>query len=143
MRLLPALIALAIPGCSGHPTPEENALVLKIESMVSLPQGGGELKCYERHYTLLEGKEVDAYAGTALDIPARSQVLVGHYRFGGHPGVYWAESAHELPPEIMDGGCDDITVFHLVGDPVKSISAQCSSTFAGASPLKVSPPRTC
>ena len=144
MRILPAFIVLACLGCSGHPNPEEKALISKVESMVSLPKGGGKLKCYERHYVLLEGKEIDAYVGFPLsERSGRSQLLVGQYRFGGRPGVYWAKRAKDLPPEIMDGGCDDISVFHLVGDPETSILAKCSPTIAGVPPDEIVPPHTC
>jgi hypothetical protein len=144
VRIWPAFVALFFLGCGGRPTPDERALVSKVEAMVLLPKGGGKLQCYERHYALLKGKEIDAYVGFPLSgRSGRSQLLVGRYRFGGHPGVYWAKSAKDLPPEIMDGGCDDIAVFHLVGDPETSISAKCSPTIAGVPPDEITPPRKC
>jgi hypothetical protein len=130
-------------GCTGHPTPEEQALVSKVESQVRLPKGGGELKCYERYYALLAGKELDAYMGVPLIGLAGRNVLIGEYRRGSRPGVHWASSATELPPKIMDGGCDDMTVFHVVGDQEPSIKAFCSTTIAGVPPDEISPPVTC
>ena len=142
MRPLLAFLAVTCFGCTGHPTPEEQALVSKVESIVKLPKGGGELKCYERRYALLQGKEVEEYVGVPLSGLAGRKLLVGHYQLGNEPGVHWTDSAKDLP-EIMDGGCNDIRVWHVVGDQEASIAATCSSTIAGVSPEEVIPPVTC
>jgi hypothetical protein len=58
-------------------------------------------------------------------------------------GVYGAANYEDLPPPIMDGGCDDIRVSHIVGDVESQIFAKCSPTFAAAQGDEVTPPRTC
>ena len=143
MRTFPFFLALACFGCAASPTPDESALVSKVESAVLLPKGGGDLKCYERHYALLQGKELDDYVGVPLTGLAGRKVLVGHYRFGGHPGVFWVKSAKDFPLEIMDGGCDEIRVLHIVGELEPSIAATCAETIAGVAPEEIIPPRSC
>jgi hypothetical protein len=143
MRALLAFLALICFGCTAdHPTPEERALVSKVESIVTLPKGGGDLKCYERHYALLQGKEMEQYVGASLSGLAGRKLLVGHYQLGDKPGIHWAQSAKELPKR-MDGGCNDIRVWHRVGDKEANIAATCESNIAGLSPKEVVPPVAC
>lgn len=142
MRVLPTILALACFGCTGHPTADEKALVAEVEKLVALPKGGGELKCYERHYTILRGKDAENYVGVPLDGLNNRALLVGRYRIGSEPGIHWAKNATELPA-IADGGCNDIRVVHVVGNQEKSIPATCSITMAGVPPTEVTPPVTC
>ncbi|MDR2858118.1 MAG: hypothetical protein LBV50_09755 [Novosphingobium sp.] len=142
MRTLPAILALACFGCTEHPTAGEKALISEVENLVALPKGGGELKCYERHYTILRGKDIEKYAGTALVWLGKRELLIGHYRIGSKPGVHWVKNVDKLP-NIMDGGCNDIRIIHVVGIHEKSIPATCSFTYAGDVPEEVMLPVTC
>ena len=115
----------------------------KVESIVTFPKGGGKLQCYERHYALLEGKELDEYVGTSLPALAGRKLLVGHYRLGANPGVHWAQTLKDMPPEMGDGGCNDIGILHVVGDSEREIRATCSLNIAGVAPDEVVPPVAC
>jgi hypothetical protein len=130
-------------GCSDHPTSEEQALVAKVEGAILLPKGAGSPRCYERHYALLQGKAIDEYVGASLSGLRGRALLVGKYQLGPHPGIYWAKSAKDLPQEIADGGCRNIHVWYVLGDPLKKMDVSCSPNFAGVEPTEVTPPVTC
>ena len=143
VRILVALSLFSASACSERITSDQAALIANVEKRVAMPKGAGDLKCYERHYSVLRDKEVDTYLGFHLSRTAGRSLLVGTYRFGGHPGVYWTRSTDDLPRKIEDGGCDDIGILHMVGDPERSIPAMCSTTMAGSMPDQVNPPRRC
>jgi hypothetical protein len=143
MRFLPTFIALLCLGCTKHPTAEEKALISAVEDVVTLPKGGGKVACYGRHYALLESKEADEYLGIPLARLAGRQLLVGEYRRGERPGVYWAKSSKDLPQAIYDGGCDNMQIIHIVGDPVREIVASCSTDIGGDIPNEIDPAVTC
>lgn len=92
---------------------------------------------------MLQGKAMDDYVGAPLSGLRGRRLLVGEYRIGPHPGVYLAKGVKDLPPEVADGGCDNIQVWYVVGDLPKRIAATCSANIAGVSPAEISPPVTC
>ncbi len=124
------------------------ALISKVESIVSLPQGAGRLQCYARHYALLQGKEIADWWGIEETKMAGRKLLVGRYMvMDGYlrnekPGVFWSSSIKDLP-EIMDAGCSQLNVYHMVGEDEAHIRAFCSANIDGHSPEKVEPPVTC
>ena len=142
-RATAAMLVLACSSCSVLPTSQEKALVTDVERRVKLPKGAGSLKCYERHYALLQGPELDEYMGVPLEGLRGRAVLVGLYRLGKQPGIHWAQNAKMLPAKIADGGCSNINVFHVVGEREKRLDAYCSETFAGVPEEQVSPPVSC
>lgn len=144
LRTSAALVTLFCFGCTVQPSADEKTLISKVERIVRLPKGAGELNCYARHYALLQSKALDDYMGFPVQgLPGR-KVLVGVYRRGDdEPGVHWAGDATKLPPKIGDGGCSDISVFHVVGDRERDIEAVCATNFAGVPPTEVIPPVTC
>ena len=135
MRAVLLLLPLTCSACG--PTAEENALISKVESTVVLPKGAGSLACYERHYALLRGDQVQEYIGP-LKI---DRMLVGRYIPSDKPGVHWERNADHLP-KIYDAGCGLIEVFYAVGID-KSPRAFCATNLAGVSPEVVEPPRSC
>ena len=143
MRTTHIILVLACFGCGYAPSDEDKALVADIESRVSLPKGGGKLQCYKRLYAIFEGEEINKHWGTHIPHLFGRKLVEGRYIFGGRPGIYWTKNAKDLEPEIMDGGCNDIFVEHLTGDPPEAIHAECSADISGGGPEEISPPRDC
>ena len=142
MRSLAILVCLSsLAGCSAHPTDAERALLTRVEKEVVLPEGGGELQCYERHYLLLKGEEADKFAG--FRVPGGS-LLVAKYLHGRNakPGIYWAKNDNELP-KIYDAGCSVLEFWYAPGAPHERAQASCSPDIAGHSPDTINPPVTC
>ncbi len=86
-----AMLAQAVP----HPTPEETALMDRIEHEVRLPEGASPLARYHRSYAWLGDRTVIAiYEDFSDDPPARRWI---------EPGAL---------PVINDGGCSVVTIFY-------------------------------
>ena len=143
MRAAPILFVLACCGCDYAPSADDKTLIADLESRVSLPKGGGKLQCYERLYLISEGEEINKRWDTNFPKVSGRKLVEGRYTFGGRPGIYWTKTPKDLGPEIMDGGCNDIYVTHLTGEPVTLIAATCSEDISGAGPEEISPPRSC
>lgn len=136
------ILAVALAGCVERPSLQERELVSSVEQRVKLPSGVGSLRCYERHYALLQGRDLDELMGEAPPGLSGRKLLIGSYVRGPHPGVHWAKRAKELP-QLADAGCSILKVYHLVGDRESSITATCSLNVAGAAPERIDPPVTC
>lgn len=82
------------------PAPSDpNAIMDRIEALISLPAGASPLPLYERFY-----------AWEARDDGVRK--VFGTYVRGGSPGRHWVNQ-NELPL-VMDGGCDIVTLTYDV-----------------------------
>ena len=89
------------------------------------------------------GRFPNTAEGFPLQGLAGRNVSIGEYLSGNERGVHWAGDATKLPPKMADGGCNDISVFHVLGDREGSVEAICSTNFAGVPPDEVIPPVTC
>lgn len=122
-------------------------MVARAESIIKLPKGAGPMKCYERHYVLLKGKEAERYLGFSSAI-ANKGLLIGSYvrpktlnSSTGKPGIYWERNIERLP-KIEDAGCSILRVFYLVGKEMPT-QATCSVTWDGRIPDELKSPVTC
>jgi hypothetical protein len=142
MRMLSLSLCVIASSCN-HIAPEEQALVDQVEHTVVLPEGGGTLQCYERHYAVLSGEELRGYFADVTAPPER--ILVGTYirGEGSRPGVYLAKNEDGLPA-ISDAGCSALRIFYVPGDTHPgALKATCSPNVFGFTPDVVDPPVTC
>jgi hypothetical protein len=126
---LTLMVCIALAACSREPTPEHQKLIAAAEKVTRLPTGAGELRCYERHYVLLEGQDAVKYFG-GVHVPG-NQLLVGEYVRGGKPGIYWHRNIKEMP-DSPDAGCRMLHVAYIPGDAHWPYRAECAPDIGGS-----------
>lgn len=140
MKLLYFLLAASpLSACTAELTAEERAtLVGDVERRVLLPEGAGDLACYQREYSIVKA--------------SNTVYLVGEYhlatRYMGmdagdlKPGVIW-EKRENLTMGFVDQGCRTLWFKRPLDDIGSSIQAKCGPTFDGTLPTKVNSPVEC
>jgi hypothetical protein len=134
------LVCTALWACSIEPTREHEKIIAAAEQSVKLPPGSGGLRCYERHYALLEGPDATRYFG-GVNVPG-GQLLVAEYVRGVKPGVYWHRHVKDLP-DNTDAGCRVLEFDYVPGDPKWPYQASCSPDIAGYQARTLEPPIHC
>ena len=113
-----------------------------VERHVVLPEGSPGPECYERYYRFVEGEELAALVPSMRNTNRR--LLTAHYYPVREPHtdrksrIVWVQNEKDMPT-IHDGGCSQIGVSYLAGDPSEHIVAMCSFNIAGEVPEKVEP----
>ncbi len=100
---------------------EQLRYIAELEKKVSLPEGGGNLRCYRRDYALSE----------------RGDRMRGFYsRADGHPswreppiraGVYLRRRGYSIG--VTDQGCGLLWVEYTLGNPEAQLVATCYPDF--------------
>lgn len=142
MRMSILAFLIAVTACAQKPTEADKDLAAFVEQHVVLPQGSPGPECYKRYYQI-----VDTANSSELPLSLKKsgrRLLLGKYfpvrepRIDGEPGIFWVENERELK-DMFDGGCSQINVLYLPGDPPQDISATCNSNINGEIPKEVVP----
>lgn len=150
VRVLALVLAMGCCGCDETVLVQWQTSIDTLERAVVLPEGGGKVACYERHYTMLSPRKSREYLG--FEHPALANgLLVGAYVLPGDPGSsvgkpgrYRASDLSALPSAtVQDAGCSVLTVVDVVARPSTRVPAMCGLTIAGDVPERIVPPVRC
>ena len=93
MNVLPALLALAVPGCS---LSSSDKIMDQVEASVRMPPGSDPLTHYRRYYY------------------RDHRAIIGTYVLSSNPGREWR--AKDKMILVLDGGCGVVNVVFSIKD---------------------------